>query len=200
MDRGRRPAARPGDRTERLSRFLALVLRHRPESVGVTLDPSGYVEIETLAAALARQPGWSWVTADSIRAVARSDPRRYEVSGERIRARYGHSVPVETPGPPVVPPEWLYHGTTPAALNAIRTQGLQPQSRQFVHLSVTRQDALAVGQRHSPDAVVVTVLARRAHEAGVRFYRAAPSIYLARHVPPEFILLPSPAGGRAQET
>ncbi|MDQ7820029.1 MAG: RNA 2'-phosphotransferase [Armatimonadota bacterium] len=189
----RPPAARSGDRTERLSRFLALVLRHRPESVGVALDPSGYVDIDTLAAALARQPGWAWVTADSIRAVARVDPRRYEVSGGRIRARYGHSVPVDTPGPPVVPPEWLYHGTSPAALEAIRARGLQPQARQFVHLSASRQDALAVGQRHSPDAVVITVLARRAHAAGVQFYRASPSIYLARHIPPEFLLLPTPA-------
>jgi putative RNA 2'-phosphotransferase len=192
----RKPPARSGDRTERLGRFLALVLRHRPDSVGVALDPSGYVDIDTLAAALARQPGWAWVTADSIRAVARSDPRRYEMSGERIRARYGHSVPVETPGPPVVPPEWLYHGTAPAALDAIRTEGLRPQARQFVHLSVSPQDALAVGRRHSPDAVVVTVLARRAHDAGVRFYRASPSIYLARHVPAEYLLIPSSAGGR----
>ncbi|HEX9533341.1 MAG TPA: RNA 2'-phosphotransferase, partial [bacterium] len=62
-----------------------------------------------------------------------------------VCARYGHSVPIATPGKAVVPPEWLYHSTAPGALDALRQQGLQPQGRQFVHLSVTRQDALTIG-------------------------------------------------------
>ena len=102
-------SARPDDRTERLSRFLALVLRHKPDSVGIALDSSGFAEIEELANAIAGQPGWTSVTEAAIRAVAAQDTRRYEITGKRIRARYGHSIPIETPGRPVIPPEWLYH-------------------------------------------------------------------------------------------
>lgn len=184
-------SARPEERTDRLSRFLALVLRHKPESIGITLDPSGFAEIDVLAKAMAGQPGWPGITAAAIRAVAEQDARRYEITATRIRARYGHSIPIETPGTPIVPPEWLYHGTAPDALDAISRDGLMPQGRQFVHLSVTRQDALAVGRRHSPDAVVVTVLARQAHGSGVQFYNVSPAIYLTKAIPPEFLSVPS---------
>lgn len=177
--------------TDRLGRFLALVLRHKPESIGISLDPAGFVEVEALARAIATQPGWSSVTADSIRAATQKDAKRYEISGDRVRARYGHSVPISAPGKAIVPPEWLYHGTAPGALEALRQQGLQPQGRQFVHLSVTRQDALSIGQRHSPDAVVVTVQARGAHDTGILFYLATPTVYLVREVPPMFLRVPS---------
>jgi putative RNA 2'-phosphotransferase len=176
--------------TDRLGRFLALVLRHKPESIGITLDSAGFVEVAVLAQAIAAQPGWSSVTADAIRAATHKDAKRYELSGDRVRARYGHTILIATPGKEVVPPEWLYHGTEPAALDALRQQGLQPQGRQFVHLSVTRQDALTIGQRHSPDAVVVTVQARGAHDAGILFYLASPTVYLVREVPPIFLRLP----------
>ncbi len=186
--RGRPP--RPEDQADRLGRFLALVLRHKPDSIGISLDPSGFVELETLAAAIAAQPGWSGITETVLRAAAQQDAKRYEIDGSRVRARYGHSIPIETPGKPVVPPEWLYHGTPPAVLDAIRNEGLMPQGRQFVHLSATRQDALTIGQRHSPGAVVVTVLARQAHEAGVQFFQASPAIYLARAIPAAHLSVP----------
>lgn len=182
-----------GEGADRLSRFLALVLRHKPESIGITLDPSGFVEIEALAKAIAGQPGWSQASESAIRAAAAQDARRYEIDGTRIRARYGHSVPIEAPGTAVVPPEWLYHGTSPEALDVIRRDGLTPQGRQFVHLSATRQDALAVGRRHSPDAVVITVLARQAHDTGLQFYQASPAIYLAREISPNFLSVPPEA-------
>ncbi len=187
MPQGKPPRVQDHDRADRLSRFAALILRHKPETVGITLDTAGFVELDVLARAVAAQPGWGWVDEAELRALAARDPRRYEIAGTRIRARYGHSVAIEIPGTPVVPPEWLYHGTIPQALTQIRQEGLKHQDRQFVHLSTTRQDALAVGRRHSPEAVVVTVLARQAHEAGVTFYQAAPSLYLAREVPPEHL-------------
>jgi len=185
-DRGGRDDAH----LDRLSRFTALLLRHKPETVGISLDPSGYVEIEVLVRAMAAQPGWQWVDEGKIRALAARDTRRYELDGDRIRARYGHSIPIDAPGVPVVPPEWLYHGTAPGSLDLIRTYGLKPQHRQFVHLSISRQDALAVGSRHDPDAVVVTVLARRASEAGLVFYQASPSIYLVREIHPNYLQVP----------
>lgn len=196
MKSPRRPGAAPAaDRDDRLSRFLALVLRHKPESVGVTLDAAGFVEIETLAGALAAQPGWSWVSAEVIRSLAAGDDRRYEVVGNRIRARYGHTAAITEPGAPATPPEWLYYGAPPEDLARIRAAGLLPHDRRFVHLSATRADAAAVAARHSPEVAVITVLARRAHESGVPFYLAAPGLYLSPAVPAAFLHLPSPEPG-----
>ncbi len=191
MREGDERGGREDAQGDRLSRFAALILRHKPETVGINLDSAGFVDVTALAQAMAAHPGWAWVDEARIRALAARDPRRYELDGTRIRARYGHSVAIETPGKPVVPPEWLYHGTTPEALDPIRSEGLRPRERQFVHLSTTRQDAMAVGNRHAADTVVVTVLARRAHEAGHAFYLAAPSIYLVKEIQPDYLQLPT---------
>ncbi len=182
--------ASQSQRRVRLSRLLALVLRHRPDEVGLSLDAGGFVPLDDVARALAAQPGWESLTVADLIGVAEADPRRYEVRDGRIRARYGHTVTVEQPGEPALPPEWLYLGASPAAADEMRTAGLKPQTRQHVHLSTTPGQAREVGRRHAPDAVVVVVFARRANAAGIEFRRAGPALYLAGHVPAEFVLLP----------
>jgi putative RNA 2'-phosphotransferase len=176
-------------RQSRLSRLVALVLRHRPEEVGLSLDASGFVAIDALASALATQPGWEALTVDDLAALAQADGRRYEVRDGRIRARYGHTVTIE-PGEPALPPEWLYHGCAQATASGMRVPGLKPQDRQHVHLSTTPRAALEVGRRHASDAVVVVVFARRAEAAGVAFWRAGTALYLTLGVPSEFLLFP----------
>lgn len=178
-------------RAERLSRLLSLILRHRPEAFGLSLDPHGWVPVDDLLAAVRRQRDWHDVSEHDLEAVVRLPGRqRFELRGGRIRARYGHSVPVLPAGTPCRPPEWLYHATSPDRVAAILAEGLRPGARRFVHLSLTQFQAREVGQRHSPEPVVLTVLSRRASEAGVAFYRAAPDVYLAEFVPPAFVLAP----------
>ncbi|MDR7523589.1 MAG: RNA 2'-phosphotransferase [Armatimonadota bacterium] len=187
------PRSRSGSgqaqRTARLSRLVARVLRHRPEEFGIGLDPAGFVSLDVLAGALAKQPGWETISTSDLVALAAADPRRYEIQDGRIRARYGHTVSVEQPGEPAVPPEWLYYGTTPAEVSRLATSGLHPTGRQHVHLSTTPQAAREVGRRHAPDAVVVVVFARRAADRGIEFRRAGPDLYLTTHVPPDCLLL-----------
>lgn len=182
-------------RRARLSRLLALVLRHRPGEVGLTLDAGGFAPVDVVARALATQRGWESLTSDELLALVAADPRRYEARDGRIRARYGHTIQVEEPGEPALPPEWLYYGVARDALARIGAEGLRPSDRQHVHLSTTPGAALEVGRRHAPDAVVVVVLARAAHAAGIVFRRAAAALFLTGHVPPAFLLLPAPDGG-----
>lgn len=177
--------------------MLALVLRHRPDEIGIVLDPGGFAALDALARGLSGQPGWASVTVDDILQTAAADARRYEVRDGLIRARYGHTVPIDEPGERAFPPEWLYHGTPPADVDALLTAGLQPTSRQYVHLSTTPNAAREVGRRHAPDAVVVVILARRAHDAGVTFRRVAPDLYLTGVVPARFLLPPDEPSGDA---
>lgn len=180
----------PSSQLTRLSRLVALVLRHRPEDVGISLDAGGYVNLGALAAALAAQPGWESITSRDLLLLAAADPRRFEVRDGRIRARYGHTVSVLEPGERAVPPEWLYSALPPAELATVAEAGLRPAGRQHVHLSATPRAALQVGQRHASDAVVVVVFARRAAAAGVEFRRAGPGLYLTGSIAPEYLLLP----------
>lgn len=181
------------DRYVRLSKTMSYLLRHRPEEADLLLNEEGRVAIPSLLAALTQRPGLSWVTEEDLRHVAaHSDKQRFVIEGEQIGARYGHNRRLESvsPGEPVEPPEWLYHGTPRRALDAILCEGLLPQGRQFVHLSVGPEVAQEVGGRRDSQPVVLRVRARAAHEAGIPFYAPTPNTYLAPAIPPNYLVVP----------
>ena len=183
------------DRTRRslikLSKFLALILRHQPERFALELDEEGWASLPEVMEILRGLPNFRWATrADVMRVVqegSSDDKRRFEVEGKRIRAKYGHSLARSIRYEPCTPPPLLYHGTSPRALETICREGLKPMERQYVHLSPDPETAVRVGARHAERAVALTVRAAEAHAAGVEFYRADEAVYLARHIPPEFL-------------
>lgn len=175
------------ERRIRLSKFLSLVLRHRPEQAGVTLDGHGRVAVDALLSGL-RESGWEDLTRGEIEEVARVDARRFEVLDGLIRARYGHSLMLERPGPAVRPPEWLYLAVLEEQMPAVVARGLVPDQRRYLHLCDTPQEAARVLTRHPIPGQVVTVLARRAHDGGVPFYRATDRLLLTPPIPPEYVL------------
>ena len=174
----------------RISKFLSLVLRHKPEAIGIALDDNGWVEVAVLIAAAARH-GRALTQAVVEQVVAGNDKQRFAFSadGLRIRASQGHSVRVDLELQPSVPPEVLYHGTATRFVGSIKAQGLRPGSRQQVHLSASPTTAAAVGQRHGKP-VVLTVSARRLHDAGQRFYLSENGVWLTDHVAPEHLTFP----------
>jgi putative RNA 2'-phosphotransferase len=178
-------------RLTRLSRLVALVLRHRPDEVGIQLDAAGFAPVEELAVALATQSGWESVAAEDLRALAAADPRRYELRDGRMRARYGHTVPLEQAGEPAVPPEWLYYGAGSVEMTEIQREGLRPTTRIRVHLSTSPLVASEIGRRHADDAAVIVIFARRAADSGVEFRQAGPALFLSPSVPAEFLLFPT---------
>ncbi|GLH78425.1 hypothetical protein SSBR45G_33340 [Bradyrhizobium sp. SSBR45G] len=153
----------------RLSKFLSLVLRHQPETIGLVLDAQGWAVIDELIARAAAA-GTAFSRADLEQVVATSDKKRFTVSedGLRIRAAQGHSVTVELGLAPREPPAVLYHGTATRFVEAIMAQGLTPQSRQQVHLSLDEATAVNVGRRHGKP-VVLRVDAAAMHRADFGF-------------------------------
>jgi len=169
------------------SKFLSYVLRHRPDSIGITLDQNGWVDIDELLAA-AQRHGKELSRTRLQQIVATSDKKRFAISadGERIRANQGHSVSIDLGLIPAVPPELLYHGTVERFLDSIRTQGLVRGSRHHVHLSPDEKTARKVGGRRGKPAILV-VEARSMHEAGHKFYQSENNVWLTDQVPPEFL-------------
>jgi putative RNA 2'-phosphotransferase len=175
----------------RVSKFLSLVLRHQPEKIGITLDPQGWVQVETLIAAATRA-GVTLTPALLHQIVRDNDKQRFALSedGQWIRANQGHSVAVALGLEPQQPPDLLYHGTATRFLASIRAQGLLRRSRQHVHLSATPETAMSVGQRHGRPAVL-TVAAGQMHQDGLIFYRAANGVWLTEHVPACYLTFPT---------
>lgn len=178
-------------RLVRISKFMSKVLRHDPQSVGLTLDEAGWVDVDDLLAAAQRgRVALDRATLEQV--VAENDKKRFALSddGRRIRASQGHSVPVELGLQPVTPPDVLYHGTADRNVEPIRAQGLIPGRRTHVHLSADEATAVNVGRRHGRP-VVLTVAAGAMHRAGHAFYRSDNGVWLTDAVPAEHIQFPT---------
>ncbi|MEM8803854.1 MAG: RNA 2'-phosphotransferase, partial [Pseudomonadota bacterium] len=145
---------------KRTSKFLSLVLRHKPETIGLTLDPEGWVAVDVLLPALATA-GHQISRLELETLVAENDKKRFTLSddGAWIRAAQGHSVQLQNWMVPVTPPETLFHGTATKSVASILESGLEPRNRLHVHLSADVETAVRVGQRHGRP-VVLTVAAK----------------------------------------
>lgn len=181
------------DRLTQTSKFLSYVLRHNPDALDLELEPGGWADVDVLIER-ARADGRSLSRSRLRHVLDAGDKTRFTLSddGTKIRANYGHSIDVNLDLEPTPPDGPLYHGTARHALSAIRDEGLTPQSRQYVHLSPTREEATAVGRRHGPP-VVLPIDAPALHEAGHTLYRSTDTVWLTRHVPPAFITFPDAA-------
>jgi putative RNA 2'-phosphotransferase len=170
---------------------MSLVLRHRPDKIGLTLDENGWANVLDLIACSKR--GRVRLTRDLIgEVVATNDKKRFVLSedGARIRAAQGHSIDVDLGLQPQQPPDLLYHGTADRNLSSIREQGLVKGRRQHVHLSLDHATAVKVGQRHGRP-VVLTVRSGDMAREGHLFYLSENGVWLADHVPPSYLEFPS---------
>lgn len=180
MDRRRRVA---------LSKTMSHALRHQPWLYELELDGEGWVPLEELRAALRERGGW-WAgieRADIDETVRLSPKQRFEISDDRIRALYGHSVPGRLLKVPAQPPPHLFHGTSPHAADVILRDGLRPMARQYVHLSTDVDTAVQVGGRKAAAPVVLRVDVTGAAGAGVVFYRGNDHVWLTDGVPGRFL-------------
>jgi putative RNA 2'-phosphotransferase len=179
-----------GRRTRRkrnLSKFLSLILRHRPQEFGLKPDEKGYVPFGALLKAVQQTAGWKWVhRGDIVNIVEGGEKKRFEIVGDRIRALYGHSIPTKLDMEEVDPPEFLYHGTQERqAMEAVH-KGLSPRNRQFVLLTGSPEEAIRIALRRVDHPALVIVHARRARESGVAFYRGSDGSYLSKKISHEF--------------
>ena len=174
-----------------ISKYLAYILRHHPEKIGIHLDAKGFADLEPILMSLNQKYshlGVGKITKKTLEELIRvSDKLRYEIQGEKIRALYGHSlkVQIEMEEPEKLPAQ-LFHGTTPKAYAKIKTEGLIKRGRQYVHLSKDKQTAELVGKRRTTHPIILVINVQNAKEAGIPFYKSG-DMFLAEEIPPEFI-------------
>lgn len=173
------------------SKFLSLILRHAPETIGLRLDKEGWARIDDIIrlskihhARLDRE--LIHIVVDT------NDKKRFVISedGLNIRASQGHSLQnIDLKMQKITPPELLFHGTASRFLDSIRESGLRPGSRNHVHLSQDHETAIKVGTRHGRP-VVLQVHAEAMHKADFAFYQSENGVWLTDTVPTDFIDFP----------
>lgn len=168
------------------SKFIALVLRHKPEEIGISLDEHGWANVDELIAGIAKTQPLDMAMLEEI--VSSDDKQRYSFNEDKtlIRANQGHSIPVDVELEKKIPPEILYHGTGEKYVESIERQGLIPKSRLYVHLSADYETAVKVGSRHGKP-VVYTVAAEKMQNDGYVFYQSVNGVWLTKNVPAEYL-------------
>ncbi|AAT60143.1 RNA 2'-phosphotransferase [Bacillus cereus] len=173
-----------------LSKEVSYALRHAQWKYELELDENGWVSVEQLLHALHQSIEWRDVKIEDLKImIEKSEKKRHELKENKIRALYGHSIPMKIVKEEGVPPEFLYHGTSPRFLNSIESNGLSPMSRQYVHLSEDIITAELVGKRKDKHPIILEVNTGKAREEGVKFYLGNEKVWLADEIPSEFIAI-----------
>jgi putative RNA 2'-phosphotransferase len=175
------------EQQKRISKRLSLHLRHEPETLGLTLEPGGWVNVDDLIKGFSKTH--FNITREQLETVVKENDKQrfsFDETGTKIRANQGHSTEVDLQLEPQKPPDILYHGTAQNVLENILKDGLQRMARHHVHLSTDKEMMLKVGQRHGKP-VLLKVRAREMLEAGHKFYLSANGVWLTDEVPAEFL-------------
>lgn len=170
-----------------ISKYISLILRHKPETIGITIDEHGWANVQELLAGISKTQHIDMAILEQI--VADDEKQRYFFNEDRtlIRANQGHSIPVDVELEELVPPVFLYHGTGEKYVESINAQGLIPKSRLYVHLSLDRDTATKVGQRHGKPHIYA-IKSGDMYRSGYKFYRSVNGVWLTKMVPVEFLV------------
>lgn len=169
-----------------LGRFISLILRHKPETIGIQLDENGWADVNELITGV-NQYGKNIDREDLERIVRENSKKRYIFNKDKtkIRANQGHSLNVEIELKQAIPPNILYHGTGEKSVQSIQKSGINKRNRQFVHLSAEVDTAINVGSRHGKP-IVFQVNSKQMYEDGYVFYLSENMVWLCDEVRPQY--------------
>ena len=175
-------------RNNKTSKFIALILRHKPETIGITLDEHGWANVQELIDGI-NATGKHHLDMELLEEIVRLDEKQgYSFNEDRslIRGIQGHSIPVDVDLRETLPPKVLYHGTGEKYVPSIDEQGLIPKSRLYVHMSADKETAKTVGSRHGRP-VIYEIDCKSMSEDGYRFYLSENHVWLTKAVPAKYL-------------
>ena len=172
---------------ENISKFICYILRHKPETIGVTVNEYGWADVNELIEKSANAD-YNFDLPTLVQIVNTCDKQRYslDLDNMKIRCNQGHSIQVDVELKEIVPPNVLYHGTAERNVGSILREGLQKAKRLYCHLSVDTETALSVGKRYG-ETVLLEVKALQMHNDGYKFYISSNGVYLVDSVPVEYL-------------
>lgn len=169
----------------KISKYFSYLLRHKPESIDLSLDENGWASIDELI----QKTDDFELNKDIIDIVVETnDRKRFSISKDRlhIRANQGHSIVVDLELIPIRPPQHLVHGTAKRFIEIIREQGLNKMQRHHVHLSESQAVAKNVGSRYGKP-ILLSIATKEMFDDGFIFYKSANNVWLVDGVPPKYI-------------
>ena len=172
---------------DKLSIFISLILRHKPETIGIKLDDYGYADVNELIEK--KNNTGRNINIEILEQIVKEDNKqRYSFNDDRskIRANQGHSINVNVELRELEPPKYLYHGTATRFLDNIKNEGIIKQSRLYVHLSRDIDIAVKVGKRHGTP-VILKINTGKMYENGYKFYLSENNVWLCEYIPFKYV-------------
>ena len=170
-----------------ISKFISLILRHKPETIGISLDEHGWANVDELIEGISKEYTFNKEILETI--VKEDNKQRYSFNDDKtlIRANQGHSIPVDVELEEKTPPKYLYHGTGEKYVNSIDNEGLKAKSRLYVHLSSDIDTAINVGKRHGKP-VVYQIDTEAMIKEGIKFYLSVNNVWLTKSVDKKYLV------------
>jgi putative RNA 2'-phosphotransferase len=171
----------------KISKFLSLVLRHKPEQIGIELDNNGWTSVDELISKMnSNGKSIDFETLELV--VDTNNKKRFCFNSDKtqIRANQGHSIDIDLGYTAKTPPALLYHGTADRYTDSIYKQGIQKRDRHHVHLSSVIETALSVGKRHGKP-VIFEIDTEPMINNGHIFYESENGVWLTDEVPAQYI-------------
>lgn len=175
------------NRNIKLNKYLCLILRHKPEIIGIELDEKGWGNVDILIKNL-NEKGKE-IDFTLLKQIVETDSKNrfsFDESLKKIRANQGHSINIDLAYKSQEPPEFLFHGTATRLVKSILKSGLDKRNRHHVHLSLDVEAAIKVGQRHG-EPFVFEVLAEQMFKDGFKFYLSTNGVWLTESVPVKYL-------------
>lgn len=171
----------------KISKFLSLVLRHKPETIDLELDENGWADTNFLIHGMLKA-NYSIDIKNLKDIVKSSDKQRFKFNDDfsKIRANQGHSINVDLKLEQKLPPEILFHGTATRNIDSIMQNGLLKQNRHHVHLSSDTETAEKVGMRYGKP-IVLKIEAGKMSADGFEFYLSENGVWLTEKVDTKYI-------------
>lgn len=165
---------------DRLSHFLAKLLRHDAKSRGLDVTPEGYVDIEDV---LCQPEARGFTEPDVCRVVERDRKGRFKIrthyGATQIKATQAHSMKLDdpelTPITHYTDARVVLHGTKRAYWPSIKREGLSRKKRTHIHFA----EGESVKSGFPPNCdMVIEIDLKLALEDGLKFYRSENDVIL----------------------
>ena len=164
------------------SKFISLILRHKPETIGIKLDEHGYANVDELIKGVD-------INFETLEKIVREDEKgRYAFNEDKtkIRANQGHTINVDVELEEKIPPDILYHGTATKYEDSINQKGLISKERLYVHMTDSLEVAKKVGTRHGK-LIVYEIEAKKMSQDGIKFFKSVNNVWLTKNVDAKYL-------------
>lgn len=169
-----------------LGKFISLILRHKPETIGINLDEHGWANVQDLINGI--NNSGRTITFEQLEEIVQTnDKKRYSFNDDKtlIRANQGHSINVDVELKEAIPPKVLYHGTGEKYLESILKDGIKHKNRLNVHLSKDIETATKVGKRHGKP-IILKIDTEAMLKDGIKFYLSENEVWLTSDIAPKY--------------